>query len=254
MDSVWLRASGALAVSVALHGSLFFGFRSPAAAPTGLALARPLLVRMLPAPFAMTDAEFSERMPDGERRSPSPLATPVGNETAAASSKRIPVLASSLDMHGESTHTEDLARTQSPRESPEAAHSSEAATSVTPTRRAVPTPEPGLAPAPAYLFGPRLDPGPRPLHDIEPEFPPEAGLQEGVVVLRILISEAGAVDEVAVVRSSPKGLFESSALAAFGSAEFSPGMVLGIPVKSQVTVEVNFTPFNRGTAVSGRSY
>lgn len=113
---------------------------------------------------------------------------------------------------------------------------------------------PGLAAAPAYLSGAHLDPGPHPLHDIEPVFPAEAGLQDGTVVLRVLINEAGIVDNVAVVRSSPPGLFENSALAAFGAATFSPGMVSGVAVKSQVTIEVQFTPFNRGAAVSGRSY
>lgn len=111
-----------------------------------------------------------------------------------------------------------------------------------------------LPPASGYAFGAQLDPGPTPLDEIEPLFPAEAGLQEGVVVLRVLISEAGVVDDVAVIRSSPKGLFERSALVAFQNARFSPGMRLGAPVKSQINVEVNFVPFNRGAAVSGRSY
>jgi protein TonB len=105
-----------------------------------------------------------------------------------------------------------------------------------------------------YQFGPRLDPGPRPLGDIEPVFPREAGLQEGAVVLRLFIDEEGHVDDLVVVSSSPRGLFEKPALAAFGVAKFAPGMVLGVPVKSQVTVEVNFTPYNRGAGVSGRTY
>ena len=112
----------------------------------------------------------------------------------------------------------------------------------------------GLPAAPGYLNAARLDPGPRPLQDIEPEFPEAAGLQEGVVVLRLLINEAGVVDNVAVVRSNPQGLFENAATAAFATARFSPGMVLGLPVKSQLMIEVNFTPFNRGAAVSGKSY
>ncbi|MEO8524856.1 MAG: TonB family protein [Caldimonas sp.] len=106
----------------------------------------------------------------------------------------------------------------------------------------------------AYLIGARMDPGPRPIDDIEPLFPPEAGAQEGVVVLQIFINEAGIVDEVKVLRSSPKGYFEASAIAAFSAAKFSPGMVLGVPVKSQITIEVQFTPFNRGGTVSGRGY
>lgn len=111
-----------------------------------------------------------------------------------------------------------------------------------------------LPPAPAYLSGSQLDPGPRPLDDIEPVFPAEAGQQQGQVVLRILVNEAGVVDNVAIVRSSPPGLFERSAADAFAAARFSPGRVLGIAVKSQITIEVDFIPFNRGAAVSGRGY
>ena len=79
-------------------------------------------------------------------------------------------------------------------------------------------------------------------------------MREGSVVLRLLVGEAGEVDEVAVVRAFPRGLFEASALAAFGQAKFSPGLLLGVPVKSQITIEVQFTPINRGATVSGRSY
>ena len=114
--------------------------------------------------------------------------------------------------------------------------------------------QPGLPPAPTYLAAGRLDPGPRPLEDVEPVYPEEAQLQEGSVVLRLLINEAGTVDNVAVVRAYPTGLFERSALEAFGSAKFSPGKMLGVAVKSQITIEVMFTPINRGARVSGRSY
>ena len=126
-----------------------------------------------------------------------------------------------------------------------------------PTAGALPAPpppaDPGLPPAPDYFAGGRLDPGPRPLEDIDPLYPEEAKQQEGSVVLRLLISEAGAVDNVAVVRAYPAGLFERSALEAFGKAKFSPGWMLGVAVKSQITIEVMFTPINRGK-VSGRSY
>lgn len=116
-----------------------------------------------------------------------------------------------------------------------------------------PPADPGLPPAPDYFAGGRLDPGPRPLEDIDPLYPEDAKQQEGSVVLRLLISEAGAVDNVAVVRAYPAGLFERSALEAFGKAKFSPGRMLGVAVKSQITIEVMFTPINRGK-VSGRSY
>ncbi len=124
-----------------------------------------------------------------------------------------------------------------------------------PAGGAVPAPPApiGLPPAPDYFAGGRLDPGPRPLEDVEPLYPEEAKQQQGSVVLRLLINEAGTVDNVAVVRAFPAGLFESSALEAFGKARFSPGRMLGVAVKSQITIEVMFTPINRGK-VSGRGY
>ena len=111
-----------------------------------------------------------------------------------------------------------------------------------------------LAAAPDYAFGVRLDPGPRPLEDIEPDYPDTIRLREGIVVLRLLISDTGHVDDVAVVRSDPRGVFEQAALEAFSKARFLPGLAAGVPVKSQITVEVQFMPINRGARVSGRSY
>jgi len=111
-----------------------------------------------------------------------------------------------------------------------------------------------LPAAPDYLLGATLDPGPQPIGDIEPEYPSSANLQEGKVVIRVLISDTGRVDNVAVVRSAPPGLFEAATLEAFGKARFTPARAAGIPVKSQITVEVHFLPINRGSRISGRSY
>ena len=114
--------------------------------------------------------------------------------------------------------------------------------------------EPALPAAPDYAFGVRLDPGPRPLDEIEPDYPDVVHLREGTVVLRLLISDTGHVDDVEVVRSQPRGVFEQAAIDAFAKARFAPGMAAGTPVKSQITVEVQFVPINRGARVSGRTY
>ncbi len=108
--------------------------------------------------------------------------------------------------------------------------------------------------APDYFLGAMLDTSPQPIGEIEPEYPDSAHLQEGTVILRILISDAGRVDDVAVVKSDPEGLFEDAALEAFGKAQFTPGRSAGVPVKSQITVEVHFIPINRGARISGRTY
>jgi TonB family protein len=99
-----------------------------------------------------------------------------------------------------------------------------------------------------------LDPQPYPLHEINPVYPQHAGSLEGSVVLRLLINERGIVDDAVVVSSFPKDVFDESAVMAFRSALFSPGMFLGMPVKSQLTIEVEFLPTNRGAGVSGRGY
>jgi len=110
-----------------------------------------------------------------------------------------------------------------------------------------------LPPAPDYRSSIGLDPPPRPLQDIQPEYPEDGDLQVGTVVLRLLISDQGLLDDVAVVRSSPAGIFENAAVAAFQAAKFSPGKLLGTPVKSQMTVEIEFTPIH-GAAAAGRGY
>ena len=115
-------------------------------------------------------------------------------------------------------------------------------------------PDTTLPPAPDYALAGGLNPGPQPLDEIEPDYPDPIYLREGTVVLRLLIGDTGHVDNVAVVRSEPPGVFETAALEAFGKARFSPGMLGGLPVKSQITVEVHFMPINRGARVSGRTY
>ena len=125
------------------------------------------------------------------------------------------------------------------------AHPAPAASAAVPSRK---------QPESEYFAGSRLDPGPKLLDDVEPVYPPEAGMTEGSVVLRLLIGTTGAVDQVTVVSAAPKGLFERAAIAAFSAARFSPGKVLGVPVKSQVTIEVQFTPVDRGANVSAPTY
>ncbi|VWX59518.1 conserved hypothetical protein [Burkholderiales bacterium 8X] len=105
----------------------------------------------------------------------------------------------------------------------------------------------------SYLSRSELDTAPSLLEDVSPIYPPEAGLQEGVVVLRLSIGANGKVDRVEVISAQPPGLFDASAIAAFGQARFEPGRRLGLPVPSRMTIEVSYAPVNRGAAVSGQS-
>jgi len=148
------------------------------------------------------------------------------------------------------------ARPQRPAETPVVSGSTQPVTPLAPTSpksSAGPSAR-ALADAPDYLPANLLSVRPRPLQDIEPEYPEAADLRSGKVVLRLLIGDTGHVDDVAVVRANPPGLFDASALEAFSKALFSPGLANGIAVKSQMMVEVEFVPLNRLSRISGRSY
>jgi periplasmic protein TonB len=113
--------------------------------------------------------------------------------------------------------------------------------------------EPSLPPAPGYRYGIGLHRQPRLLNEIMVNYPPAAGAREGSVTLRILVSETGAIDNLAILRANPKGFFEEAALNAFALAQFAPGEFLGVPVKSQFFVEVEFMPISRA-GLSGKGY
>ena len=234
MTSLRFQVVAAALASLALHAGLLAVFR-PAGGTSLQATAAPLRVRMLAASPAAVPALATALVAATEAAPGEPAKSDAATSFAAASRSAEPATAARRAASGEGA-LPDSERTHPSAPAPAGARES------------------GLPPAPDYVIGARLDPGPTPLDDIEPAFPPEAGAQEGVVLLRILISETGKVDDVAVIRSAPAGLFESAALVAFQSARFSPGKVLGVPVKSQINVQVDFTPFNRGAAVSGHGY
>lgn len=67
----------------------------------------------------------------------------------------------------------------------------------------------------------------------------------GKVVVSILISQLGNVDDVAVVKAEPAGVFEEAALSAARELKFSPALRAGRAVKSKKLVEVKFDPYER---------
>ncbi len=206
-------------LSLAVHAALLLGFVRPHASSSVSANLSALQARLV-MPATATQAAAATESP-----------APTSAALAAAAVPPKPPLTVTADNRG----------------SPSAAPATAAQS--TPDKA---TPQ-GLAPAPSYRASGELDPPPRPLQSIDPVYPESAGMQEGSVVLRLLISSSGEVDEVAVVRATPPGLFEQSALQAFAKAKFSPGYFLGIPVKSQIFIEVGYTPINRGGAVSGQN-
>jgi TonB family protein len=245
------RLWAAVAVAIAMHAALLAtrpgGITGSHVAPA----ARAMAVRVL-GPLTAEPAATS-----GERE-PAPMAaadvTPLPTAAAVArSSSTAPTRAAKAPREAPPERASSLARNREPDPPPVPALAPAPAPAPAPAA-AMPSMAPTALPAaPDYAFGVRLDPGPRPLDDIEPAYP-DVYLREGTVVLRLLISETGHVDDVAVVRAEPRGVFEQAALDAFGKARFAPGLAAGVPVKSQITVEVRFMPINRGAGVSGRTY
>jgi protein TonB len=90
-----------------------------------------------------------------------------------------------------------------------------------------------------------LDVRAEPLNDVSLVYPELAYQRRirGKVLLRLLISAAGKIDEVAVLDSEPRGLFEDAALTATWAVQFSPAVKSGRRVKSQKTLEVVFDPY-----------
>ena len=65
----------------------------------------------------------------------------------------------------------------------------------------------------------------------------------GRVIVRILIGEDGAVDNVSVLEATPPGIFEEAALAAAQALQFRPAQKYGRNVRSQKTIEITFDPY-----------
>ena len=234
------RLAWAGAASLLAHAALFYvpATTTPSANQPVMAL----IVRSI-----ATTTEVGSRSSISELAVPSPKSeTPVRSAEPLGAPVHPRAARSTSDSAPSATRTE---RASPERASARSALSNNAANS---TSRDAATP--ARAQGPVYHLPGELDPPPRPLQDIEPVYPPEAGFQPGTVVLRLFIDESGTVERVDVVQTSSAGLFENAARTAFLAARFSPGRIAGIAVKCQLTIEVEFTPINRGSDVSGRTY
>ena len=106
-----------------------------------------------------------------------------------------------------------------------------------------PAAEPAGAPASSRYYPTReLDVRPGIRTNVEPEYPEAAARRSlsGKVVIRLYIDEKGVVERVETLRADPAGYFERSAERAFRAARFTPGMKGKRPVKTQMTIEVDF--------------
>ena len=108
-----------------------------------------------------------------------------------------------------------------------------------------------IQPDRTYGFG--LSRPPQLVSDVSIVYPEAAGEKQGMVQLRISVSESGRINDMTVLKAEPEGLFEEAALSAFAGAEFNPGQFLGQPVVSDYIVEIDFLPISRD-GTSGRGY
>lgn len=94
----------------------------------------------------------------------------------------------------------------------------------------------------AYYSAREVDVLPRALRDIRPDYPTEADRRRlsGNVKLQIKLEADGRVSDIEVVESTPEGMFDESALAAFRQARFSPAQRNGRPVRALIMIEVKY--------------
>ena len=88
-----------------------------------------------------------------------------------------------------------------------------------------------------------VDSPPRLVGVVKPVYPPLAlkARMGGMVLLRVLVSERGAAQEVEVLRGAPGGL-TASAVDAVRRWTFAPATKAGVPVKTWLTVPIPFEP------------
>ncbi len=82
-------------------------------------------------------------------------------------------------------------------------------------------------------------------------YPSGAGMQQGQVVLDLMISAGGVMEDVRIIEATPVGLFEASAIAAFAATRFAPGLRAGVPTAARMRVAVQYSA--TGMSVSGAS-
>lgn len=88
----------------------------------------------------------------------------------------------------------------------------------------------------------RPDTMPMPLAQVHPSYPYSArrrGVQ-GWVLVRILVSKAGEVSQVKVLKSRPKGVFEDTVRRTLRSWRFKPAMKDGQPMAAWVQTTIRF--------------
>ncbi len=242
--------AAAAALSVAVHAAvLLASVRSGNSSATGAPPALPLQTRLI----ALSEPVLTAM----------PEAAPVASPVPTAVEKAPPVEPTQVANVAPTIDREaSLSRPPAPPSPPAPAPVADAAPTAKPVM--VPPASPPVvdaaplvappAPTLTYHGAMGLNPSPRPLSDIEQLVPEAAGSRGGTVVLRMYINEQGTVDKAEVLRSTPPGLFDATALEAASRVKFAPGYLAGVPVKSQVTYEMRWGALGSGAEAGGRTY
>src|SRR5258706_6055059 len=106
-----------------------------------------------------------------------------------------------------------------------------------------PVPVP-LPPVSRYFETREVDVPARAINDVLLHYPPSAYKQaiSGEVKLKLFINQDGGVDEVEIIASEPKGIFDAAAMAAATQLRYSPALKDGVPVKMTRTIAITFDP------------
>jgi TonB family protein len=100
----------------------------------------------------------------------------------------------------------------------------------------------GGAVSPIYYKRSQLDARAYLVTRVDPVYPSGIPPTGGKARIRLFINERGFVDRVAIEESRASAKFGEAAAAAFRTAQFEPGKLKGVAVKSQILIEVDFQP------------
>lgn len=102
----------------------------------------------------------------------------------------------------------------------------------------------GLPAPEIYYHGTDVDVRAEATNSPDLEYPEQALASgtKGTVKLRMKIDYKGAIREVEVLESTPKGVFDEAALKAARALKFKPAIRKGVPVGSIKQIEVPFDP------------
>jgi protein TonB len=224
------RPLAAVWISLGLHVALLALVQ--VAPPASLSLGDPVIkARLVSTPAVLPAAETPPLAPTVETPDETPEAVPVLAPSEAADA--LPV-------------AEPLA--PPPAEPPAAIAPPAEPAPAAPLSSPAPAAPAAAAPAASITtsvdltyYGARdVDVPPRALREIVPDYPYDADRRRlsGKVRLQLKLEADGRIGAIEVVSATPPGVFDESAIKAFGNARFAPAQKNGRPVRALVLIEV----------------